>query len=96
MPNHISLSDSVLNRMRCLVSSWILLRELIFRYVVVLATGFWPAVRPSPAWPARPWRPLLPIRVPRLPLVYFFHLISPAQQPLSLSLRSLSLPVVVP
>jgi hypothetical protein len=37
MPNHISLSDSMLNRVRCLVSSRILLRELIFRSVVVRA-----------------------------------------------------------
>jgi hypothetical protein len=40
MPNHVSLSDFVLNRVHCLVSSRILLRELISRSVVVRATGF--------------------------------------------------------
>jgi hypothetical protein len=52
MLNHISLSDLVLNRVRCLVPFRILLRGLISRSVVVRATGFWPAVRPSLARPS--------------------------------------------
>jgi hypothetical protein len=40
MPNHISLSDFVLSRVSCLVSFRFLFRELIFRSVVVRATGF--------------------------------------------------------
>jgi hypothetical protein len=66
MPNHISLSDFVLNRVCCLVSFRILASRIDFRSVVVRATRFCPAVRPSPtrpspAGPARPWRPCPPL-----------------------------------
>jgi hypothetical protein len=74
MSNHISLSDFVLNPVRCLVSFRIFASRIDFRSMVVRALGFWPAVRPSlarphPAHPslarpARPWRPLLPMRAP--------------------------------
>jgi hypothetical protein len=93
MPNHISLSDSMLNRVCCLVSSRILLRELDSVLWWCVPRDFDP--RYGPAWPSSahtPLAPLLPCAPP--PLVSFFHLISPAQQPLSLS--HLSLPVVVP
>jgi hypothetical protein len=98
MPNHISLSDFVLNHVCCLVPFQILLRELISDLWLCVPRGFGPRcglaqpdpTQPSPARPARPWRPLLPMR----PLVPFSHLISPAQQPLSLPHLSLFLPVV--
>jgi hypothetical protein len=95
MPNHISLSDSMLNRVRCIVSSRILLRELDSVLWWCVPRDFDPRyglAQPSPARPSSANGPLSPptphARPP--PLVSFFHLISPAQQPLSLSPISLS------
>jgi hypothetical protein len=70
MPNYISLSDFVLNRVRCLVSFRILLRELNSDLWLCVPQGFDP--RCGPARPARPWHPLLPMHAPPGP----FSLIS--------------------
>jgi hypothetical protein len=51
MPDHISLSDFVLTRVRCLVPFRTFASRIDFRSVVVCAMGFWPMVRPSPARP---------------------------------------------
>jgi hypothetical protein len=84
MTNHISLSNFVLNRVRCLVSFQILLRGLISDLWLSVPRGF--GLRCGPAQPG-------PAQLgPRAPLVPFSHLISPTQQPLSPT--SLSLPVV--
>jgi hypothetical protein len=92
MPNYISLSDSVLNCVCCLVLSRILLCELIFRSVVVRTMGFWPAVRPDPARPGLgprvPSARALPMRAPSPGLFLSFYFSRVA--------TSLSLPVVVP
>jgi hypothetical protein len=100
MPNHISLSDFVLNRVSCLVLFRILLRGLISDLWLCMPRGFGPRcgpaqpdlAQPSPAQlgPRAPGAPCSPCA----PLVPFSHLISPAQQPLSLSHLSLFLPVV--
>jgi hypothetical protein len=89
MPNHISLFDFVLNRVRCLVSFRILLCELNSNLWLCMPQGFDPRcglARPDPARPSlgprAPGARSLPMRAPP-PLVSFSHLVSPAQQPLS-------------
>jgi hypothetical protein len=95
MMNHISLSDFVLNRVRCLVSFRILLRELnsdLWLCVSWVSTRG--AAQPSPTQPgpvsAR--APLAPVPSPCAPppLVSFPSFNSPAQQPPSLSHLPLS------
>jgi hypothetical protein len=84
MPNHISLSDVVFNRMRCLVPFWILLRGLISDMWLCVPRGFDPRCGPAQPDPARPARPCAPCSPARAPWSLFSQLISPAQQPLSL------------
>jgi hypothetical protein len=98
MPNHISLSDFVLNRVRCLVSFRILLRELNSDLWLCVLQDFCLVVRPSPARPGlgpaqpSPWHSCPPhARAPSpglLPLIQFSRVAT------SLSLPSLSLLVV--
>jgi hypothetical protein len=95
MPRHISLSDVVLNRVCCLVSFRISLRELNSDLWLCMPQGFGPWCGPAqpdrrgPARPARPWR-LCPPHACPLPLSLFPSFNSPAQQPPSLSHLSLS------
>jgi hypothetical protein len=51
MPNHISLSDVVLNRMRCLVLFRILLRELISDLWLRVPQDFDPRCGPAQPGP---------------------------------------------
>jgi hypothetical protein len=53
MPNHISLSDFVLNRVRCLVPFQILLRGLIPDLWLCVPRGFGPRCVPAQPGPAR-------------------------------------------
>jgi hypothetical protein len=53
MPNHISLSDFVLNRVRCLVSFRILLHELISDLWLCVPRGFDPRCGPAHPNPAQ-------------------------------------------
>jgi hypothetical protein len=93
MPNHISLSDFVLNRVRCLVSFQIFASRIDFRSVVVHATGFWPAMQPSPAGPdptqpspARPSSARAPLAPPGPFLSFDFSRAATSLSPISLSL----------
>jgi hypothetical protein len=68
MPNHISLSDFVLNRVCCLVPFRILLRGLISDLWLCVPRGFGPRcgpaqrdrTQPSPARPSSARAPLVP------------------------------------
>jgi hypothetical protein len=102
MPNHISLSDFVLNRVCRLVLFWILLRGLNSDMWLCVPRDFFPVVRPNPAqpsparpgpaWPACPWRSCPPYAPP---LPWSFPLISILlRSNVSLSSTSPSLPVV--
>jgi hypothetical protein len=53
MPNHISLSDVVFNRVCCLVLFWILLRELISDLWLCVSRGFDPRCGPAQPGPAQ-------------------------------------------
>jgi hypothetical protein len=99
MPNHISLSDFVLNRVHCLVSFQVSFRELFSDLWLSVPRGFHPRCGPAQPDPTQPGPAQLGPRAPVTPYspcahpVSFSHLISPAQQPLSLSPISLSLVV---
>jgi hypothetical protein len=54
MPNHISLSDFVLNRVRCLVPFRILLRGLISDLWLCVPRGFGPWCGPTQSSLAQP------------------------------------------
>jgi hypothetical protein len=71
MPNHISLSDFVLNRVRCLVPFRILLQGLTSDLWLCVPRGF--DLRCGPAQPgsAHPWRPCPPPCAPPGPVLSF-------------------------
>jgi hypothetical protein len=54
MPNHISLSNFVLNRVRCLVSHQILLHGLISDLWFFVPQGFDPRCGPAQPDPTQP------------------------------------------
>jgi hypothetical protein len=103
MSNHISLSDFVLNRVRCLVSFRILLREMIFDLWLCVPRGFDPwcslvqpkcPTRPDPAQPSpaqlgprAPGTPCSPC-APLVPFLSFdFSRVASSLSPISLSPR---------
>jgi hypothetical protein len=86
IPNHISLSDVVLNRVRCLVSFRILLRELISDLWLCVPRGFDPRcgpAHPDPTQPSSACAPLAPVPSPCAPLVSLPHSILPRSNLLS-------------
>jgi hypothetical protein len=92
MPNHISLSDFVLNCVRRLVPFRILLRGLNSDMWLCVPRDFCSVVRPSPARAslARAPMALVPSPCAPSPLVFSPYFNFPAQQPLSLLHLSLS------
>jgi hypothetical protein len=96
MPNHISLSDFVFNRVRCLVPFRILLRGLISDLWLCVPRGFGPRCGPAQPDPAQlclraPGAPCSPCAPPDPFLSFDF---SRAATSLSLSPTPLSLHVV--
>jgi hypothetical protein len=90
MPNHISFSDFVLNRVSCLVSFQILLHELNSDLWLFVPRDFCPTVRPNTARPGLGPRARA---LPMCPLPWSLSLISILPRS-NLSLPHLSLPVV--
>jgi hypothetical protein len=100
MPNHISLSDFVLNRVCCLVPFRILLRGLFSNLWLCVPRGFDPQcspVQPDPTQPGPaqlsprvPGARALPMRAPPSPGLFLSFDFSRA----ATSLPPLSLPVV--